>query len=85
MNTGAGQAVSFFSGNGYQADRRVQAVMERATDDFYREQERQRQVEEYQRRQVYQEQVAEQIRKHEVGEVELAMRKEKEQAALLDK
>ena len=90
MHSNQGGAASFFSG-GYQPDYRVQKVLDQATDDFYREQERKRQVEEYYQRQVNKEAVEQQIRQQDFKESKLAeegmlkKRLEHEQAALLDR
>ena len=86
MNTHAGGAASFFTGP-KQADYRVQEVLNQAEDDFYREKDRQSQLDEYYRRQKHQEHVEQQLHQHEMSQSAALMqqRKEQEQSMLLDK
>ena len=87
MNTNAGGAANFFTGP-YHADYRVQQVLSRAEEDFYKERERQNQVEEYYRRQAEQDKNQMQLQQQIVcdnNDLMIQQRKEQEQAGLLDK
>ena len=59
-------------------------MLNRAEEDFYKEQERQGQVEEYYRRQAETDAIQRQLQ-HDNNDMMVQQRKEQEQASLLDK
>ena len=72
MNTNSGGASNFFTG-GFQPDHRVQQVLSKVEDDFYKERQRQEQMDDYYRRQAHQANLEQQLQEQQVRDNEVLL------------